>query len=591
MARRAGTTAQGPAPARRSKRRVSTGALVAIAVALATVVMAGLSAQAIAAHSSCTSRPVLMNVAVSLDLAPAVERVAQDFNRQDHLADGRCTQVQVTEATSAVVAARIDGQASKHGMPSVDAWIPDSSLWVDVARSFPLGAQAVRPTGIEVAKSPLVVVTPKVVARKTHVFDSPTGWNVLLPPADGGPPKSLGLKVDLPDPADSAAGLSTLVELSRMLGHGAAARASFTKFVLSSEATSQFADPTSLASFVATAAPPWNARPVTVTSEQAVIAYDRANPRQPLAAQYPADFSAALASPLLDYPYVLTTSSPAEQEAAREFGQSLQQSYAASVIRYSGFRSANGTVDATPASFGLRSQVLQEAGAATASEAQTTMQVWSKLGLGSRDLVLIDTSAAMAHLDGNGTQTLEQELTQTAVLGLALFPDSTQMGEWQIGGGTTNGKPYQQLVPVGPLPADLGLISRRQQLQQIDQTLRPSGTLALNNDILAAYKQMTASYQPNYSNAVIVLTAGVDNAPGDMKTATLLSHLRTMFNPSRKVAIVILQLGTAGDFTAMRQIAGVTGGAAFEITNPAQVAQVFIKGFSRRLCDPHCAAP
>jgi Ca-activated chloride channel family protein len=591
MARRAGTTAQGPAPVRRTKRRVSTGALVAVAVAVAAVVMVGLSAQAIAAHSSCTSRPVLMNVAVSLDLAPAVERVAQDFNRQDHIADGRCTQVQVTEATSAVVAARIDGQASKHGMPSLDAWIPDSSLWVDVARSFAPGAQAVRPTGIEVAKSPLVVVTPQVVAHETHVFDSPTGWNVLLPPTDGGPPKTLGLKVDLPDPADSAAGLATLVELSRMLGHGAAARASFTKFVLSSEATSQFADPTSLASFVATAEPPWNARPVTVTSEQAVIAYDRANPRQPLAAQYPADFSSALTSPLLDYPYVLTTSSPAEQQAAREFGQALQQSYAAAVVRYSGFRSADGTVDATPASFGLRSQVLQEAGVATASEAQTTMQVWSKLGLGSRDLVLIDTSAAMAHLDGNGTQTLEQELTQTAVLGLALFPDSTQMGEWQIGAGTPNGRPYQQLVPVGPLPADLGLISRRQQLQQIDQTLRPSGTLALNNDILAAYKQMTASYKPNYSNAVIVLTAGVDNAPGDMKTSALLSHLRTLFNPNRKVAIVILQLGTAGDFTAMRQIAGVTGGAAFEITNPAQVAQVFIKGFSRRLCDPHCAAP
>lgn len=591
MARRAATTAPGQASARRSGRRVSTAALVVIAVAVAAVVMAGLSAQAIAAHSSCTSRPVLLNVAVNLDLAPAVERVAQDFNRQEHRADGRCTQVQVTEATSATVAGRIDGQDSKNGMPSVDAWIPDSSLWVDVARSFPLGARDVQPTGISVARSPLVIVMPKTVAAATHAFDSPAGWSMLLPQADGGPPRSLGLKVDLPDPADSAAGLATLVELSRMLGHGEAARTSFTKFVLSSEATSQFDSPAALASFVSTAAPPFSARPVTVTSEQAVIAYDRANPARPLAAQYPADFSSALASPVLNYPYVLTSSDPAEREAAREFGQELQQPYAASVVRYSGFRSADGSIDATPASFGLRSQVLTEAAAAAPSEAQTTLEVWSKLGLGSRDLVLIDTSAAMAHPVAPGQQTtLEQELTQTAVLGLALFPDSTQMGEWQIG-GTQNGKPYQQLVPVGPLPADLGLITRRQQLQQIDETLHPgAGALALNTTILAAYKQMTASYQPDYANAVIVLTAGVDTA-GDMPTSALLAQLRKLFNPSRKVEVVVLQLGTAGNFPAMQQIAAATGGAAFEITKPAQVAKAFIKGFSRRLCDPHCAAP
>ena len=101
---------------------------------------------------------MLLNVAVNLDLAPAVERVAQDFNRQEHRADGRCTQVQVTEATSATVAGRIDGQDSKNGMPCPShAWIPDSSLWVDVARSFPLGARDVQPTGISVARSPLVI--------------------------------------------------------------------------------------------------------------------------------------------------------------------------------------------------------------------------------------------------------------------------------------------------------------------------------------------------------------------------------------------------------------------------------------------------
>src|SRR5450755_1610316 len=598
MARGAGTAARGPAargsaPGRRAKpRHMSTAALVAIAVAISVTLMATLSAQAIVAHASCTNHPVLLNVAVTNDLAPAVERVAQAFNRREHTTRGRCAQVQVTEDQSATVASQIDGQSSSKGMPSVDAWIPDSSLWVDVARSFPLGAQLVQPTGVEVARSPLMVVMPRLVANETHAFSSPAGWNVLLPPADGGPPASMGLRVDLPDPSDSAAGLATLVELSRLLGPGSAARATFTKFVLSSEATSQFDDPASLASFVSTAGPPFNSRPVTVTSEQAVITYDRANPSLPLAAQYPAAFKASLSSPDLDYPYVLTSNSPAEVQAAKEFKQALQQPYAAAMVRYSGFRSADGTVAATPASFGLRSQVLQQAASATASEAQTTLEVWGKLGLGSRDLVLIDVSAAMARLDGNGTQTLEQELTKTSVLGLALFPDSTQMGEWQVANNINKNQPYQQLVNVGPLPAAVGLISRRQQLSQIDETLHPLGnTLALNNAILAAYKQMIASYKPNYSNSVIVLTSGVDNAPGDMSVSSLLAQLHTLFNPNRKVAIVILMLGTVGNFSAMQQVAAATGGAAFDITNPTQVAKAFIEGFSRRLCDPHCAAP
>jgi Ca-activated chloride channel homolog len=591
VARPQGTAA--PSAAKRTrKRRVGTGALIAIAVAISAIVMISLTAQAVVAHASCTNNPVVMNVAVTDDLAPAVYRIAQDFNRQQHTALGRCAQVEVSEDESATVAGWIDGQASKQGEQPINAWIPDSTLWVDVVRSFPQGAQAIQPTGVEVARSPLMIVAPRQVAKETRLFDSPVSWSALLPATDGGPPASWGLHVDLPDPTSSAAGLATVVELSRMLGHSAAARTSFTKFALSSETTSQFDDPASLASFVSTANPPLNSRPVTVTTEQSVIAYDRANPGQPLMAQYPAGTRTSLGSPVLDYPYVLTSSSPVEQQAAREFEQALQQPYTAAVVRYAGFRSANGAADATPASFGLGKQVLQHAAAATASEAQTTLEVWGKLGLGSRDLVLIDVSSAMSKPDGIGTQTLEQELTQTSVLGLALFPDSTQMGEWQVASHLDGSLPYQQLVPVGPLPADVGLLARRTELHNIDETLHPvDSSLALNDSILAAYKQMLASYKPNYSNSVIVLTAGVDNAPGDMSSAALVAKLRTLFNPSKKVAIVVLMLGGQGDFSALQQIASVTGGAAFDITNPAQVGKVFFEGFSRRLCDPTCDAP
>jgi hypothetical protein len=595
-AARTGRPAGGPAGSGRPrppqrKARFSTGALVSIAVVFSLVLLIGLSVQAVAAHASCGSSPLLLNVAVTDDLAPAVAQVAQSFNKQQHTAGGRCVTVQVTEQSAATVAARLDGQGSGTGQAAVQAWIPDSSLWVDVARSYPKGARVLRPTGLEVAESPLMTVMPRAVANETGAFASPAGWNVLLPASAGGPPASLGLKVAIPDPNESAAGLATLVELSRLLGSGATARATFTNFVLSAESTQQFANPTSLASFVSTSAAPWHDRDVTVTSEQAVIAYDRANPAATLAAQYPTGLQAKLGTATLDYPFVLTTSDSAEQDAARQFEQSLRQPYAASVIRYAGFRTANGVADATPASFGLQTQVLQEAAAASASEAQTNLEVWGKLELGSRLLVMIDTSESMGIPDGVGHQTLADETGQTSSIGLSLFPDSTQIGLWEIADDLTGSQPYRALVSIGPLPAELGLISRRQQLQQIDGTLHPDGKpLQLNDAILAGYNAMTAAYRPDYSNALIVLTAGVDDGPGDMSTAALIAQVHKLFNPQRPVQILIDQIGTHGNFAALQAIATPTGGAAYEVHQPSQIGQVFIESFSHRLCTPSCAA-
>jgi hypothetical protein len=564
-----------------------------MAVVIASAFMVTRTVQAFVSSTSCNDSPVLLNVAVTADLAPSIERIARLFNDQRHVVAGSCAQVEVTQGESATEAAQIDGQQSSSGLPRVDAWIPESSLWVDVARSFPVGAQVVQPTGVDVARSPLMIVMPAAAAAATPAFGASVGWSFLLPQSVGGPSSALGLRVDLPDPAQSAAGLATLVQMGRLLGPGLTARADFTEFVFNSEVTSQFDDPASLASFVRLAAPPLNGHPVTITSEQAVVQYDEANPGQPLAARYPSGDDAQLGSPELNYPYVLTTSDPLKLQAAREFEAALQQPYAAAVVRYDGFRSANGVADSSTASFGLSGQILQLATPSGASEAQSTLQIWNKLGLGSRNLTLMDVSSAMDKPSGIGGQTLERELAQTAELGLALFPDSTHMGLWELASNLSPGKPYKQLVSVGSLPGELGLISRREQLQQIIEKLqpRPGSTLALHAAILAAYQHMVGDYQPRYANAVLVLTSGVDSDPGDISLTRLLSGLRALYSPARPVEIILIMFGKAGNFPALQQIAAATGGGAYEIANPAQIGTVFFEAVAKRMCDPGCAAP
>jgi hypothetical protein len=550
--------------------------------------MVGMSASAVIAHASCTNRPTIVNLAASLDIYPAIQTVARTFNREDQVAAGHCVDVQVTQGDPATIAAQVDGQTSLDGSSPVDAWIPDSSVWVDVARSYAAGAQAVQPTSITVARSPVVFVTSQAVAAQTGVFNAGANWSLLLPPGFGGPPASMGLSVDLPDPTDSAVGLLSVIEISRLLGQSTAGRQAFTKFEYTTSSTDEFNSAAALESFLQSIV---LRKAIAVASEQSVVSYDRANPSHPLAAYYPTSPSKATGSPELDYPYVVTSSSPAVSQGAMAFGRFLEGSYAQSVIRYAGFRSDNGVPDDLPASSGLSSQRLDSASPPEPTEVATNLSTWQKLGLGSRVLAILDDSAAMRAPSGLDGLTLEQVLTQTAARGLALFPASTEMGLWEAPNGSSSATSYKTLVPVGPLPAAWGIFSRREEIAQIDLGVTPNGNpMHLNDTMLAAYKLMTSTYAANYSNAIVVLTAGID-ASGDLKLTRLLSQLKALYNPAKKVEIVIIQFGNVGNFTAMKDIANATGGAAFQITNPDQIAQVFIEAISQRVCDQGCPAP
>ena len=188
--------------------------------------------------------------------------------------------------------------------------------------------------------------------------------------------------------------------------------------------------------------------------------------------------------------------------------------------------------------------------------------------------------------------TLEQELTQTASLGLALFADSADLGLWEFAANLNGKLPYKQLVPVGPLTAGSGVITRRDELQKIAVGLKPDGgsDVALYGSILAAYTYMEKTYQKNFFNSVVVLASGVQNAPGDIAAPALIKKLTALANPARKVTVIIIAFGHPSGFSELRAIANATGGQAYQINNPSQVGKVFFRALAHRLCDPNCVA-
>jgi Bacterial extracellular solute-binding protein len=563
------------------KRRAHTTALTVTAALIAAAVLTVLGARAVIARSNCIHDPMTVTVAAAPGIGPVVQHLGDYFNKLHRQAGGRCVRVDVISEPPATVAAQLAAGRASHGQPP-GAWIPDASLWAGLAHGP--AATRIRPTGITLARTTLVIVMPRSAAALTPAFGSSVSWRFLLPASAGGPAPALGLHIEFPDPASSATGLAAVAELQRLLGPGPPGQAGLAGFALNVQ-TEQASRPEPLAGLASWApergAGPVSA-PVTVTTEQAVVQFDRAHPRQPLSVRYPAEGSLQLS-----YPYLVTATSPAVADAARQFGDVLRSAYAASYVRYAGFRTSAGQAGNWPRWYGLASAQPRLLPPVTASQAGAAWQAWQRLTLGSRDLALADISSAMAAPASPGGPDLAHLLGPAAATGLGLFPDSTQMGLWTFPSRSVNGHPYAELVPVGPLADWLGQRTRRQQIEQLVTAQRPVARPApLYGGILAAYRWMLASYQPHYLNAVLVLTTGVDHSAGDISAATLVHDLRALHDPRRPVKIVVIMLGPAGDLHALRQIAATTGGQATAITSYAQLGPAIYRTAARALCQP-----
>jgi len=526
-------------------------------------------------------------VAVSGEMAPVIQRLAVLFNREHRQVDGRCAAVTVHAAQAATVATALAGGTGAKLRPRADAWIPDSSLWVDVARGSPAGVRLIHPTGLVLAETPLVIAMPRPAAAETPAFGSSVGWQLLFPHTAGGAPQALALDVQFPDPTRTAAGLAGLIELKRFFGYGRTARDAMAAFALNAQVVPPGTAAGSLPSLETFARPSAGdeAAPLTLTSEQAVVAYDRSHPGQPLAVRYPAQGTFQLS-----YPYVLTTTNRVTLAVAKAFEGTLHSGYASAYVRYEGFRSSAGTAGAWPSSYGLTSTMPRLLTAPGPGQADKELRAWRALGLGSRFLAINDISAAMATPVAPGGPAREQVLGRTSAAAMKRFPDSTQMGLWVFASHLSGALPYKQLVPMGPLPGQFGVITRRQAIQRLAATgtTVPHARAALFGTLLAAYKQMVAAYQPQHVNDIIVLTAGVENDPRDISAATLLRELRPMVSPRRPVEILMVVFGVPKDLGELQQITKLTNGRVWPITSAAQIPHVLYRVFGRRICQPHC---
>jgi hypothetical protein len=174
--------------------------------------------------------------------------------------------------------------------------------------------------------------------------------------------------------------------------------------------------------------------------------------------------------------------------------------------------------------------------------------------------------------------------------GLNLFPNNASIGGWAFGidkGGP--GQDWKWMSPIKRLDANsAGGGTHRDQLgRAVQRGLAPSqlgGGTGLYDTTLAAFKEVQNSYDPNYSNSVIIMTDGQNEDPDSISLDELLSELKSLEDPARPVLILTIGISDDADTDALEQIAEATpGGSTYVAETPEDIQNVFVDAIQARV--------
>ncbi len=573
-----GFNAPQPAPRRRGGRGK---VFVPLAGAVALAVLLGVAAFVIVNRDrGCAGDELALRVTASPDIQPAIVSIADGFNKAGRGVEGRCMRVEVKGATAPTVANSIANAA-----PTMDLWIPDSSLWLDQLRSK--GAKIPESTG-SVAQSPIVLVASQTVVANLKQTVGEASWSGLASAANVADPDGLAKKVRVLalDPARNAAGLGAMLTASGVLQQ--AGKEDQLIGALKQLSRSLARSPEALLSSLDVKS---GRAPLGVSSEQSIWAFNaNKKPASPAVPLYPAEGTMNL-----DYPLVITTTDPEAQQAAQEFAKELSSEAGKTALRKQGFRvdGTGGTVLAASAGYAAKAPRSLELPDAKTVASMT--QSWSRLNLGTRMLALYDVSGTMAlPVPGTGTDRM-RVISKIASEGLRLFAPDSEIGAWEFA-THLNGKgvDYREAVSLGPITESVGGVLRKDLLAQHLGRIRAkaTGDTGLNDTLAAAYEHMTETYKADKINTLLVLTdgAGNDDPDGGVSNAQILNKLKEQYDPAKAVSLMIIAFGPdapKGKRT-MEALAKATGGELFIAKDVLEVRKFFLEAMKRRLCSPNC---
>ncbi|MFJ2027396.1 substrate-binding and VWA domain-containing protein [Streptomyces sp. NPDC087897] len=565
-----------PSPARR-RRTVVTATLLVLSVATGTAVAA--KGGLLSFSESCEDSAVHLSVVASPDIAPAVRSIAGRARADEVRADGRCLVVEVRARDAHKVA---DALAAGDTEPDFQVWLPDSELWLERAKGLGEGVP-VSPSD-SVASSPVAVA---MVPSASKALDWPAKtytWAELVARTLG----SDRIRLGAADPARSATGLLALSGIgasSARQGGDSDTRVAETAKVLAermSDGDAQVLETLARSTSGAEEGNPKRNQAVLISEQAAFTHNAEATGGGKLDLFYPED-----GTPLLDYPYTLVNEpelSIQESRAALRFMNLLGDEAARSTFAEHGFRAGDGSArdSLVAAAGGRKPQPYAEpaAEAPSAEELRKTLGMWTITVQSARLTTVVDASGSMATLvPGRGRSRMDVT-KESLIQALDQFTPNDEIGLWEFATTLDGEKDYRRLMPTKRLgdPA-AGGATHREKLTAAFARLRPvpGGATGLYDTVLASYQEARSTYVKGKFNALVVLTDGSNQDEDGISRSTLVAELKELVDPERPVPVIAIAVGPDADREEVAEIARVTGGDGYEVSDPADIQAVILR--------------
>ncbi|WP_410582931.1 substrate-binding and vWA domain-containing protein [Amycolatopsis sp. lyj-108] len=571
------------------------GALVGtlVIVLLATTV----TAPSNAARTDC----VRLVVSSSTEKGDLVAELAERYNNTGRTFDGgRCAKVEAFKKTSGatldLIAKGWNDIDERH--PEPQAWMPSSSLWLDLLRQRGKGDLIANGPKTSLATSPMVIAMPEPMAKELGWPSKGIGWKDVLEVNRNGGWASTGpenakwgnFTLGKDNPRRSTSGLAaTIATYFAATGgdYGKIDTAETVQFVRGIEASVAYYSDDSVA-FLKTLYEEDQKKPTPYISamamqEQMVYLYNHGaptgNPKQlgkepaplnrPLVAVHPSE-----GTMLIDHPFLTTAkASPEQRSAAKDFYDFLREPAQQDRFRDLGFRDPDGRGNDKLAK-GVHTEGVAEPrpiGVPTGEQIQKMLDGWEYTQRRGRILLVLDLSGSMNEPFDKNRKDKPYSESRIALLKPAireqlefLHPED-EVGLWTFSDG------YEEKMPIGKVK------NVRGPMLDLVDNLTPKGNTALYETVIAANEKMRREFDPNLINAVVFLTDGENTEIGTREQVLQSVDAERLDN---SVRIFTMAYGAEADSRVLDEIAQKSKARSYRAVDPYGIDKVFVNVFS-----------
>jgi hypothetical protein len=227
----------------------------------------------------------------------------------------------------------------------------------------------------------------------------------------------------------------------------------------------------------------------------------------------------------------------------------------------------------------------------TLASVQLAIRTLQSIRKQARLLAVMDVSGSM-HLSvpGAGGANRLELAKAAAARGLALYPDSTDIGLWVFSTNLTSTTDYRQVVPMTRMTA--GANGGRHRLALALEGIQDvrNGDTGLYDTTLAAVRAVRRNFDPTRINAVVLLSDGKNDDAHGISLSGLLLTLRREQDPTHPVPVITIAYGPDSDATSMAAISAATGGSSYRAKDPRQITRIFLDAVGQRVCRPRCSS-